>query len=302
MSRNVAFPFLTIPDECIDAQPWFVNVDGCDLGPAKEYVADWDYATKLQFSRTVGLQFEAAANFLGIPADSLKLGLLVEVGTGAGRLPRKVLLTEFYEITPGSPKADIAINLRSGNLSSFLWLSTTIVLNSEPCEYERLSPRLERSKLWSERFVTRLDGEEPRFPIEVASFTSLFGSNPESRAPWYFSWTPGDWNRDFHGAVRLYLNNDISHFIETVQSGDSFVLQSISVDVVGQILEKFVAEPDAEDLIVNAPAGSLAAQAASWIKLAWPDTSLSSLKQKLDAQPGLFRACIWSVAESQEEL
>lgn len=302
MTSNVAFPFFTIPDECIDVGPWFIRVDGGESLPAAEYVADWDYATELQLSRSIELDVEDAAKFLKIPGDELQLGLLVEIGTGAGRFPRKTLSTEFLEITADSPKVDLTINPYSGNLSSFLFLTTTLVLKSEPYEFARLSPKLANTKLWSDRFVTRLDGEEPRFPIEVASFERLFGNTPEARAPWYVSWNPGDWSRDFHGAVRLYLNNDLPDFMERIQSGDTFLLQSISVDVVGQILERLVTETDAEDIVANAPVGSLAAQAASWIKLAWPDSSLGNLKHKLESQPGRFRACMWAVAESQEEL
>lgn len=302
MTPNVAFPFFTIPDECIDVGPWFIRVDGNEPVPATDYVADWDYATELQLSRSIELDVEDAAKFLKIPVDALQLGLLVEIGTGAGRFPRKTLSTEFVEITSDSPKVDLAINPYSGNLSSFLFLTTTLVLKSEPYEFERLSPKHANTKLWSERFVARLDGEEPRFPIEIASFERLFGNTPEARAPWYISWNPGDWSRDFHGAVRLYLNNDLPDFMERIQSGDTFLLQSISADVVGQILERLVTENDAEDIVANAPVGSLAAQAASWIKLAWPDSSIGNLKHKLESQPGRFRACMWAISESQEEL
>lgn len=302
MTPNVAFPFFTIPETCIDIEPWFIRVNGGESAPAAEYVADWDYATELQLSRSIELDVEEAAKCLKIPVDALQLGLIVETGTGPGRFPRKTLSTEFHEITADSRKIDLTINPQSASLSSFLFLTTTLVIKSEPYEFEKLSPKLVNSKLWSDRFVTRLDGEEPRFPIEVASFERLFGKTPEARAPWYVSWNPGDWSRDFHGAVRLYLNDDLPEFMERIQSGDGFLLQSISVDVVGQILERLVTEADVEDIVANAPVGSLAAQAASWIKLAWPDSSLGSLKHKLESQPGRFRACMWAVAESQEEL
>ncbi|MDS1308889.1 hypothetical protein [Marinobacter xiaoshiensis] len=302
MSRNIAFPFLTVPDSCISAEPWFLCVDGGGSTPIGDYIADWDYATELCLSRSIELNMEDVSSLLEIPSDSLEVRLIVDIGTGSGRLPRKILSTNSFKITTAFPKVDISLIPPSEHLSSFLFISTTLVLASKPSAFGKLSPTLPNSRLWQDKLVTRLDGEEPRFPIEEASFASLFGNLPEARAPWFVSWNPGDWNRDFHGAVRLYLNNDYPEIITKIQAGDSFLLQTISVDVVGQVLEKLLTETDADDIVANAPGGSLAAQAASWIKLAWPTSSLVSLKHKFESQPGIFRASIWAIAESQEEL
>ncbi|PCM45389.1 hypothetical protein [Marinobacter sp. ANT_B65] len=302
MTRTVAFPFLTLPDSEINAEPWSICVNGGESIPAAEFIADWDYATQIELTRNVNVSFEGAAASLGIPPRDLELALLVEVGTGAGRFPRTVLICERFPISASSGSIQVKLAPDSAKLSSFIFLTTTLVLTAPPAASGNLSPKLTNSKLWSERFMTRLDGDEPRFPIEIASFSSLFGNLPESRAPWYVSWNPGDWNRDFHGAVRLYLNKEFPEFVERLQSGDAFLLQSISVDIVGQILEKLVIEEDAQEIIANAPAGSLGAQAGSWIRLAWPGAPIHTLKQKAESQPGRFRACIWAIAEQQDEL
>lgn len=302
MTRTVAFPFLTVPDSEIEAGPWFISVDYGDPVPAPEFIADWDYASQIELTRNIEVNFAGAALALDIPQENLQLELLVEVGTGAGRFPRRVLTCARYPISSLLDRVEVKINPDSATLSSLLFLTTTLVLSASPSVAGNLSPKHMNSKLWSERFITRLDGDEPRFPIEIANFSDLFQDLPESRAPWYVSWNPGDWNRDFHGAVRLYLNSEFPDFLERLQSGDGFLLQTLSVDIIGQVLEKLVSEDDALEIIANAPVGSLGAQAASWIRLGWPSTPMNTLKQKAESQPGRFRACIWAIAERQEEL
>lgn len=302
MTRSVAFPFLTVPDSEISAEPWFIGVDDGELVPATEFVADWDYASKIVLVTNIEVSFAGASAALDIPQDNLELELLVEVGTGAGRFPRRILICERFPVSSLSSRVEVKLVPDSASLSSLLFLTTTLVLRTSPIVAGNLSPKNTNSKLWSERFITRLDGDEPRFPIEIANFDSLFQNLPESRAPWYVSWNPGDWNRDFHGAVRLYLNNEFPELVGRLQSGDNFLLQTLSVDIIGQVLEKLISEDDAQEIIANAPVGSLGAQAGSWIRLGWPDTPIRMLKQKAESQPGRFRACVWAIAEQQGEL
>ncbi|MBJ6137487.1 hypothetical protein [Marinobacter litoralis] len=302
MTASVAFPFLTVPDSNVIAEPWFIRVDGGELAPAAEFVAGWDYACKIELTRNIEVSFEEAAEALGISPKNLELELLVEVGTGAGRYPRQMLTCARYPITASASRAEVKLIPDSSSLSSLIFLTTTLVLSASPAEAPRLSPIQTNSKLWSERSTMRLDGDEPRFPIETARFSSFFQDLPESNSPWYMSWNPGDWNRDFHGAVRLYLNTEFPQFIERLQAGDDFALRYLSVEIIGQILEKLMDEEDAQDIIDNAPAGSLGAQAGSWVSLAWPNTPINTLQQKAETQPGRFRACIWAIADRQEEL
>ncbi|WP_417536854.1 hypothetical protein [Methylophaga sp.] len=302
MTASVAYPFLTVSDSEVIAEPWFIRVDDGELAPAAEFIAGWDYACRIELTRNIEVSFEEAAAALGIPPKNLELELLVEVGTGAGRYPRQVLTCSRYPVTASASRVEVKLIPDSSRLSSLIFLTTTLVLSAPPAEARSLSPKQTNSRLWSERFTMRLDGDEPRFPIETARFSSFFQDLPEANSPWYMSWNPGDWNRDFHGAVRLYLNSEFPKFIERLQTGDDFAIRSLSVDIIGQILEKLMAEEDAQDIIDNAPAGSLGAQAGSWIGLAWPNTPINTLKQKAESQPGRFRACIWAIADQQEEL
>lgn len=147
----------------------------------------------------------------------------------------------------------------------------------------------------------RLEGGEPRFPVEVASFRKMFNNAPESRAPWYAHWPPGDWTRDFHGAVRLYINADNPEFVKQVEFGDPLTLQVILADIMGQIIERLVQEDEVDELLEGVEPGSLGAQAKLWINTAWPNKPVSIAKSTLENRPGYFRATMLMLAELPEE-
>ena len=89
----------------------------------------------------------------------------------------------------------------------------------------------------------------PRFPMEVADFRALLGSAPAVAAPWFLHWSPRDWDRDFHGAARLYLNGDQSDFIKRIKDQDGPTLQVLLADVMGQICERLINDPEADDIM-----------------------------------------------------
>lgn len=294
MSNSIAFPFLTLRDSTLESTPWLIGINGEEPSPIGSYIPDWDYACQLEIYRTVNIDIQAAIEDLGIPETDLKLGVLVEVGTGNGRIPRRIVLTKIYSL---NSQVEVQISVDSQQLSSLLFINTSVILLASPSKHGALSPKLTNSKLWFDKVLTCLDGDEPRFPIETTSLNEMLGDIPEACALWYVDWNTGDWHRDFLGSVRLFLNNHHPDFIKNIQAGDSFLLQSVSADIMSQILERLISEPTAEEIIADAPPGSLASQALSWIRLAWPNSSLSSIRQKLKSHPGRFRASIWAVAD-----
>ena len=161
----------------------------------------------------------------------------------------------------------------------------------------RLSPRRVAERLWSDTLRVRLEGEEPRFPIEIADFRKLAGNTIPASTPWYLHWSPLDWTRDFHGAARLYLNKDHPEFIERIENHDGPTLQLLLADVMGQICERLVADPDATKIAVEAEPGSLGAQAIKWLDKAWPEKEIEFIRSVLENRPGAFRAAFLELAE-----
>lgn len=299
MKSRVAFPFLTLSDNAVDAGSWMLRLNDNEQVPAGDYLPDWDYASRISLQRTVSVKKELAAAELAIPGSNLALSLCIRAGTGVGRLPRSFISQQEHPFGDGTDTIVIDLEIPGNELSSVLDLRTEIVLANSPSDPGPLSPSKPYERVWSETHRVRLEGEEPRFPIEVADFGNLLSGSIAVSAPWYVHWSPGDWSRDFHGSMRLYLNKNHSSFIERVTEGDPETLRAIMADVMGQVCERFLELDDCETLAQGFEEGSLGSQAVSWISSAWPERDLGFVKSQMKSRPGTFRAAIHALAEQR---
>ena len=297
MNGRIAFPFLTLSDAAVEAARWSFSLNGGDWNDAGDFLPDWDAASTLRVRRAVRLDPLVAEDDLRIEVESLRVSLWVRVGTGAGRLPRLILFRDCRELTAPAWRAEFEFEIAGHQLSLVLDLQTQILLATAPSDCARLSPRRVADRLWSDTLRTRLEGEEPRFPIEVTDLRTLVGSTTAASAPWYLHWSPADWNRDFHGAVRLYLNKDHSDVIEKVKQQDGPTLQFLLADVMGQICERLLLDPEAQEIMEEAEPGSLGAQAATWLQRQWPGRDAAFIRKVIESRPGNFRAGFLAMAE-----
>ncbi len=301
MTERAAFPFLRLSDHEVRASDWHATLDARARFPVGEFIPDWDYASSLRLERDVDLDLEAASEKLEIPISDLDLKLCLEIGSGPGRLPRLIHLRQEIAIPGGISSIPITVDLNSSELSSAIFLRTSLVLGSVPARCGPLSPQKTGLQVWSDVHRTRIEGEESRFPIEVASFREMFGSSPEANSLWHLHWTPGEWDREFHGAVRLYLNSDFADFVSRIERSDRIVLQMLLADVVSQITEALLREDDAASLLGSAQEGTVAAQVGAWLKTAFGGSSVGTAKSMLESRVGNFRSALLSVVELPEE-
>ena len=297
MNRRIAFPFLTLSDAAVQSEPWHISLNGGDFKPAGGFVPDWDAASEIRIRRSLRIEPHIASDDLGITVGNLRLALGVRIGTGSGRLPRLILLQECRRLKPGSWREEFDLQVPGDRLSLVLDVQTQVQLAAVPANGGELSARRVASRLWSETLRIRLEGEEPRFPMEVADLRELLGNTPAAAAPWFLHWSPRDWNRDFHGAARLYLNGDQSDFIKRIEEHDGPTLQVLLADVMGQICERLINDPDAADVMSGAEPGSLGAQATSWLGTIWPGKDAAFVRSVLEQRPGRFRAAFLELAE-----
>ena len=300
MNRRIAFPFLTLSDSAIEASPWLIALDGGDRAEAGEFLAHWDRATVLTPQRSLRVNLEIASADLAIPLEELCLAVVTRVGTGPGKLPRLVVHTDRREVSPRDPEVKIHLQAEGERLSTVLDLFTEVVLSSAPAGCGQMSPTHVADRLWYQRQRTRLEGEEPRFPLEVVDLRAMLGNVPAAEAPWYLHWSPRDWARDFYGAIRLFLTSSCEEVVQRVESRDPLTLQGILADVMSQVCEGLLAESEPDAIIAQCESGSLAAQAGSWLKLAWPDHDVAFARAMLVNRPSEFRATLLAVAEVGE--
>lgn len=299
MNSRVAFPFLTLQESSLEAGPWMLALDDGEQIPAGDYLPDWDYASRISLLRAITINRDLAAADLEIDRSHLRLSICVRIGTGAGRLPRSIISQQLRSFDEDSDTIVLELEIPGYVLSSVLDLMTEIVIEEAPHQFGELSPSKKFERVWHETHRVRLEGEEPRFPIEVADFSTLLAGGIAKSAPWYVHWSPGDWSRDFHGSMRLYLNKDHSAFIDRVQKGDPETLRAIMADVMGQVCERFVGLDECEALATSFERGSLGYQAINWIKSAWPDRDLGFVQSQLKSRPGTFRATMHALAEQR---
>ena len=300
MNRRIAFPFLTLSDAAVQSEPWHISLNGGDFKQAGRFVADWDAASEIRIRRSLEIEPHIAADDLGITVGNLRLALGVRIGTGSGRLPRLILLRDCRRLRPGKWREVFDLQVPGDRLSLVLDIQTLVLLATTPADPGVLSPRRVASRLWSDTLRVLLEGEEPRFPMEVADFRTLLGNAPAAAAPWFLHWSPRDWNRDFHGAARLYLNADTPDFIKRIEEQDGPTLQVLLADVMGQVCERLINDPEADDVMSGAEPRSLGAQATSWLRRIWPGKDATFVRSVLEQQPGRFRAAFLEIAELGE--
>lgn len=296
--KHVAFPFLTIDDSHVDATPWSLLDDEGNSQAMGEYLPGWDYARDLRVSRMVGLSGEFDEGSLGLSQDQAHFSVVVRVGTGPGSLPRRCWTIAREDLQP-SEKIIIDHCVPGYRLSQRLRLETSIILAGAEGRVSRFAPWRPGSVLWRDEHDMMLEGDSPRFPMEIVSFRERFGGRPEAGALWHLHWRPGNLHRDFGGSVRLFLNHDRPDFIERFTGSDSQTLQCILADVVTQVLSRALLDEDLEDALADCEPTSLAGHVSAWFDLAFPGESLISIRDLQISSPGHFHAAILSMANSQ---
>lgn len=295
MTSRVAYPTLTLSDDCINASQWeIMRSDGVAM-PLGEYLPDWDYSVPVRVQRHLSLDWSRVTEALECGED-IKLAAVLKVGTGPGRLPRSIIHRTSVELACDRTEASFVLTLHGNQLSSVLDLTLDIILDAPSSRSGVLTPARPADRLWKETVRTRLEGEEPRFPIEVADFESLLGKSAAARSPWYLHWSPRDWSRDFHGSMRLYLNRDHKDLIGRVEAEESDVLRSLMADVMGQVCECLVRDAEAGTQLEACEEGSLGRQARQWLELAFPRFDLDQARAILESRPGEFRAAFQAIA------
>lgn len=298
---QIAFPFLTLGDDSVAATDWIVSDADQPLDVRHGWIEDWDYARDITLERQIRVDFDLAASQLQLPADELELALVLRIATGAGSMPRLVRTWQTHVLRRDASEMVLTQTVAGHTLSARLRVECQLLLKSEPEKPAPLSPTMPRARLWADRLDLRLEGEEPRFPMELMSFAERFPGRPETHAPWYLHWLPGNHERDFGGAVRLYINSDRQDFVERVLQGDRATIQVMFADVMQQVVGDYLDHHGSELISPEAEEGSIAAQAQFWIGLAFPGQHPSQVRAMLKQRPGSYHAALLAAADVAAE-
>lgn len=294
--KHVAFPFLTLDTQYVDASAWCLLDDNGGMTGLGDHLPAWDYARDLRISRQVGIADGPIGSSLGLGDKPPTLEVVVRLGTGPGSMPRRSWIIARAELEPGA-KILVDHSVPGKRLSQRMWLQTSIVLPLDSAGSSRFAPWREGSILWRDEVDVKLEGDSPRFPMEIVSFKERFAGRLESHALWHLHWKPGALHRDFGGSVRLFLNHDREDFIERFVGADQITLQSTLADVITQVLENALRQDDLEELLDDCESTSVAGHVATWLELAFPGQDVSSVRNTLESSPGHFHSAILAMAD-----
>ena len=302
MRGSVAFPFLTLEEEAIQAGPWQLALNDNEFRDASEYLPDWDIGSSIRVRRSLRVDHAAAARQTGIKPSDLRLAVVATVGTAGGRLPRYAPARQRLDVDPAGAETLIDFSIAGAALSNVVRLTTEVVLAKVPEDAEELAPHHVGDRLWSHKEKVRIEGEQLRFPIEAVDLRGLLDDPIAETAPWLVHWLPGEWTSDFHGAFRLFLNSANVEVQRAVEEENTLVLQAMIADVMSQLCERLLkeTEPTAEEVTRDCEPGTVGAQARSWLELAWPGRDLDYVRSVLDNTPNIFRASLLAAARTTQ--
>lgn len=299
MSR-FALPFLTLSDEAVRVDEWWVGALGEPLHPLADILENWDYEKDIQVRTTVEVDFQRAARDLDMPVSDLRLRVVLSLGTGAGSFPRRSEILFLEELSSKNPTCVIEQIVMGKHLSGRMLLDLRVVLDAPLNSGGELSPKRQGSRLWIlQKNVLIEDGGDTRFPVEMVSFAQGFNGQPGQDAPWRLDWMPYALDAEFSGNVRLYVNTDYPATAERFEQGDPATLQAMVADAMGQLIDVII-EGDTLRL-EDYDEGAVGWQAVAWAKMAFPGKSAGDIRELKQRYPGRYRAAILSAAEIGDE-
>lgn len=298
--QRVGYPFLTLTDNAVTAEPWLFCRDDSSWQPLTDHLPDWDAASKIAVRRVVKIDWNTVAKELEIPQAKVKLQLCTKLGSGLGRVPRTII-GRFDQNLDGQP-AEImeSLEISGHSIASLIRIETVLSLATKPFEHSELSPSEPGAKIWAAEHTVSVDGEQARFPMEIIDLANYFKGEVASNAGWYLHRFTDDWDRDLQSAVRLYINSKSEQILQQLKEGNEALLSHIQHDVVMQLCSTFLSDPVMSgEIEYSAEPGSLGAQVLDWFNIIWPGKSIAQIKSIERLRPGAFHANILALVKQE---
>ncbi len=293
MNASVAYPFLRISPENINASQWLMSLDATAESALGNRIDKWDYLSKLTLSRSVSVDLEGVARDLGIDTSRLRIAVLTTLGTGGARGDRLKRIVSRCQISAEDQVAHISIEPLGLELSQAVKLVTEVILDA-PGAGGRLSPKQRGMRLWSDTQTAYVEPDSARFPVETSSFSKLFKDQMPG-ALYYLSLAAVDWEQDFGNAARLYLNSEEIDFCARFSAGDETVLRLVMSAIVNQLVRRAIAD---ESFLLDDRSSlptSINGIVRSWIQQAFPNQSIETVRTMSVHNTARFEAALASL-------
>lgn len=287
----VAYPYLRPHPESIVASEWVILLDGVPHEGHGDDLQHFDYSTHFRASRRIEVDLEGLANQIGHAPETLSLECLVFAGTGGARLDRSRRIVDRQPVDATSRSISIEVGAEGADISRWLTLSTELILAGSGSATSRLAPAVVGARLWRDDRRFSVEPQGPRFPMEVVSFRSVLGE-AFADALWFVEWSITDLALDFASAVRLYINADVSEFVERMHEADDLSLRAMTAGIGVQMIRAAVFVDAFELEAASHQPSSLGGVIHDWMERCFPGQSPAAIRTLAEYDPGRFEAAV----------
>lgn len=292
MTKALAFPYKTIPEELCAFGPWERFDDHGDAEPVSDHIAGWDYDSHMDFGRSIELYPKEACKRLGLTDADSSLSIIVTAETGPTSYRWLVSRLDVPDVPEW--RHDLRFAVSSVHLAQRLSLVTEVVLSKRASNAGRFVPRAPGSRLFRELKIIQLEGALGRFPMEMIDFRHGLPFLASSQALWYLDWDPSRPESQFLGTVLLYINSGHPEVSNLVQAAEPTVLSILRCDVIRAMCQAMLSNEEFLANFGDYDTDTVGGQIREWLLLAFGDEKPELLLSKLESSPGRFESRLQS--------
>lgn len=293
MRRRPIPPYHQLPMESVRLDPmegWQLHARGQTVTlPDGEPFPEWDASLEFELKRRFSLSPDAHRQ-LGVDSpDAIKLQLVVRSVT-AGNLSASVLIRRDLSLSDEEP-FEVVVRPAPGTIARDLTLETSVVFLGGAESADPLVPALPGSRVWEERWRTRLEGGKVRLPFEVVDFEAMFGGLGFADALFHVD-VADDADLDFEQGVCVCINSRYEGFVQSVARLEPLPTAMLWDAVLRRVLTAGIGA--GFNVSGTYPEASVGAQWRRWFGQVFPGESIESVQRLIIEQPSRFEARVQS--------
>lgn len=249
MAHIARLPYRTPLISRIQEGSWHLVRDD-KFEPLARLLPDWDPAAAVKASQEVEIDVLGVAQDCGL--DTNARFRLAALWSSSGTMMRGCGdIEEIQANKTASQKVLLSVTAEGIRISQSIDFSICLVLVA-PGESPKVpfAPYLPGCILWrSQPHRVLIEGEGPRFPVEVIDFTTTrFASD----AGWALMWDSDDLHSTVSGGLRLYINSRherVARAVSEAQPSDFDLREAIRYDIARSLIygalsnDEFVQDP-----------------------------------------------------------
>lgn len=285
MTQIRKFPYLTPSSERMLVGDWLHIKDGISE-PLEALFPAWEPVVSINAYVPVRIDISGILTDCNLDTDAqLRLGA---VWNSSGTMLRGRGAMINLDLKGTELEINVGVNVEGIKLAKSIELCVLLILASPGSRAKSFAPRIPGSILLkSKLYEVLLEGQGPRFPIEVLDFAH---SSYPNDAAWVLHWDPNNLHQTVLGDVRLYLNAKHEHVVHAVSENkpEYFDLQeAVRFDVARSLIYGALNNKEFLEAPEQYEAGTIGSAVRDLLQFYFPDTPISQIQANSE-QPQSF--------------